>query len=360
MMLRGPRPLSMFQELAKDLSILVLWFQHEGVLDGFVVPSQTTSSTGLNSKCRGSAATGNGTASTEEASSGTAPSGCGPCKVPDKTAADPEEVAACRMLTLGVLARVLITYCQLLPFPSCSTGRMEASHSSSRGGGALRNSSTSKGGLENSSSTYSGLGVGSRDGGLKNSNSSGRKAQLGNNSTSSANSNGDIKGMSSSGHCNSSETCDGYGDSCRSPNRSSDVPCILENFRASSLSTADVPWLLQAGLLGVVCYRLLKQLTVEDGISTSSSSNSSGACRAGGSGSSNSPGVGSSSNSSRGKDGGGCREGASGRSPAVAARQKWGRMQRQLPASLLQALQTFESVIQGPLQQEWAWAGTLY
>ena len=340
LLLPGPRPLGMSQELANGLFNLLQWFHHEGVLDRLHEPL-ALKVTGNRSGCPAAAtgpaaaaapaglaaapATGHVAAATARMrAGGPKPLKCSPAKGPNQPTADPDEVAACRMLTLGVLARVLLTYCQLLPFPSCSTGQGEHHHSSS-------SSSSSRGGdVHDGSSSKRGLGNGSSSRGSKQRNSS-SYGGLGN-------------GSSSDG---------GFGNSSSSKGElgGGSVPGILENLRASSLSAADVPWLMHAGLLGVVCYCLLKQLMQDSTVS------SGGPGGAGGSSNSSSCDLGSSS--SRGRDDC-CREGVGGRSAAAAAQPKWGGMQRELPASLVQALQTFESVIQGLLQQEWAWAGTMY
>ena len=291
LLLRGPRPLSMFHDLWKDLSIPVVWFKQEGVLEQFLASPAAASSSGISSKYRGSDATAASIAATVgKASVGTVPSGYGSEKGPNQPTADPDEVAACRMLTLGVLARVLLTYCQLLPFPRCSTGQGKHQHNPSHD--------------SRSSSSSNDHDHSSRDSGHADSNTS--------------------KGTgSSSSSSSSSNHRDGNKGGSRGPGTgsSSRVSDSLSKLLASGISVADLPWMPPLALLGVVCYCLLKQLVQEGTCSCNESSTAKPAA---------SPAA------------------------VGAAHQKWGGLQLEVPPSLVQQLEEFEVKVQGPLQQEWA------
>ena len=309
LLLRGPRPLSMFHALWKDVSILVLWFKQEGVLEQFLASPGAASSSGISSKCRGSDATAAGiAAAVGKASVGTVPSGYGSEKGPNQPTADPDEVAACRMLTLGVLARVLLTYCQLLPFPGCSTGQGEH-HQNICHGNSSGSSRKGEGGRSSndcySNGTCSGSSADHRDG-------------HGNCSSSSSHCNSSSGSSRVSGKGSSSSTT-----TVTTTSSSSQVSSTLSNLLASKLSAADLPWLVQLALLGAVCYCLLKQL-VQDGIGSSSST----------------PNIRSSNSSSR--------SGMPSAAAAAAAHQKWGGLQLEVPALLVQQLQQFEVEVMGP------------
>ena len=309
LLLRGPRPLSMFERLAKGLPSLVLWFLQEGVLEGFLAPPQPPSSI-----CRESSASGSGAAAVDGASVGIESPGYVPLGGPHKPTADIEEVAACRMLTLAVLARVLLTYCQLLPFPSCSTGQGKQ-HQNTCHGNSSGSSRKGEGGGSSDCCHSNGTSCGS---------SNDHRDGHGNCSRSSDHCN------SSSGSSRGSATASHSTTTSSSSEASSNISTLL----ASRPSAADMRWLVQLASLGIVCYCLLKQL-VQDGIGSSSSI----------------PNIPSSKSSSR--------SGMSSTATA-AAHQKWGGLQLEVPASLLQWLQGFEVEVMGPWQGGWAWVVTGY
>ena len=118
------------------------------------------------------------------------------------------------------------------------------------------------------------------------------------------------------------------------------------------------PGMMTAGLLGVVCYSLLKQLQ-QDGDTRANSHTREGS--SGGTGGNvgvgGVPKAGAGTSRAEGNTAGksrGNRGGDASSAPAAAASQNWGGLQLQLPAPLLQEVQEFEAKVQGSFGPEWA------
>ena len=118
--------------------------------------------------------------------------------------------------------------------------------------------------------------------------------------------------------------------------------------------------MMTAGLLGVVCYSLLKQLQ-QDG-NTKGSSHAWGGSSGGTGGNVGVGGVakaGAGTSRAEGSTAGRTRSNRgvdASSAAATAASQNWGGLQLQLPAPLLQELQEFEAKVQGSFGPEWAQA----
>ena len=106
MLLRESAPGFDLQLLDRGLQDALQWFSEEGVLDALKIPGAAEQMSGNKGSRTDAARAGDGEAKGASASS----SG----DSAEATAADPEEAAACRMLALCVLSRVLITFCQQL------------------------------------------------------------------------------------------------------------------------------------------------------------------------------------------------------------------------------------------------------
>ena len=113
---------------------------------------------------------------------------------------------------------------------------------------------------------------------------------------------------------------------------------------------------MKAGLLGVVCYCMLKQLQRDGSINGSSSSGGESNSGTG----DNVGGVATAGAGTLRAQGSSAGRSSSSRgvhalsAAATAASQKWGGLQLQLPAPLLLKLQEFEAKVQGSFWPEWA------